>query len=129
MADGASSGAFQKLERNSLDGLSTDGTAAQSLESDGAGGFQWGKRFIAYSQALTPASVAANTTAEETFTVTGLATTDALLSVIKPTAQAGLGIVGIRISATNTLGITFSNNTVVPIVPTAAEAYKIHTWR
>lgn len=82
-----------------------------------------------YSQALTPAAVAANTTAEQTFTVTGVTTADKVLSINKPTAQAGLGIVGWRVSAANTVGITFSNNTAAGITPTAAETYQIITLR
>lgn len=82
------------------------------------------KQLRLYSQSLSPVSVAANTTAEQTFTVTGLTTTD-VVQVNKPTAQAGLGIVGMRVSAANTLAITFSNNTGTPIVPTAAETYKV----
>lgn len=77
---------------------------------------------------LTPASVAANTTAEQTFTVTGLAVND-VVWVNKPTAQAGLGIVGWRVSAASTLAITFSNNTASPIVPTAAQTYLIGVLR
>lgn len=78
----------------------------------------------AYDVEISPAAVAANTTAEQTFTVTGLLTTD-VVSVNKPTAQAGLGIVGARVSAADTLAITFSNNTGAAITPTAAETYKI----
>lgn len=74
---------------------------------------------------LSPAQVAANTTAEQTFTVAGLQSTDIPISVIKPTAQAGLGIVGFRVSANNTLAITFSNNTGAGITPTASQVYKI----
>lgn len=81
-----------------------------------------------YTAALTPSLVGANTTAEQTFTVTGLTTSD-VVAVNKPTAQAGLGIVGARVSATNTLAITFSNNTGSGITPTAAETYKVLAFR
>lgn len=77
------------------------------------------------SVAFTPASVAANTTAEQTFTVPGIIASDVCIDVTKPTSQAGLGIVMTRVTAANTVGITFSNNTASPIVPTAAEVYKI----
>lgn len=73
---------------------------------------------------LSPAQVAANTTAEQTFTVPGAKVGD-YVYVNKPSAQAGLGIVGARVSATNTVGITFSNNTGAGITPTASEAYLI----
>src|ERR1700684_1768206 len=78
-----------------------------------------------YSITLTPVSVAANTTAEQTFTVTGFATTD-MIMVQKPTAQAGLGIVIARVSAANTLAITYINATGSAITPTAAEAYQVY---
>jgi hypothetical protein len=85
-----------------------------------------------YSQAITPVSVAANTTAEQTFTVPGLAyggtTITALTSQVvvnKPTLQAGLGIAGARVSAQNQIGITFANATATAITPTAAEVYTV----
>ena len=73
---------------------------------------------------LSPAAVAANTTAEQTFTVSGVQVGD-FVDANKPTSQAGLGIVGVRVSAANTLAITFSNNTASPITPTAAETYTV----
>lgn len=79
----------------------------------------------ALSVALTPAIVAANTTAEQTFTVPGVRASDVVVQVSKPSAQAGLGIVGARVSAADTVGITFSNNTAAGITPTAAETYKL----
>lgn len=75
------------------------------------------------SVTLSPAQVAANTTAEQTFTVPGVNASDAVVAVSKPTAQAGLGIVGWRVSAANTVGVTFSNNTASPITPTASQVY------
>lgn len=78
--------------------------------------------------ALAPASVAAATTAEQTFTVNGLLPTD-LVIVQKPTAQAGIGVAGARVSAANTLGITFVNATAAtPTVPTA-ETYLLMVFR
>lgn len=82
-----------------------------------------------FTPALTPAAVAANTTAEQTFTVTGLATTDILLAVTKPTAQAGLSIAGTRITVANTLGITFGNHTAGAITPTAGETYRVSVFK
>lgn len=78
--------------------------------------------------ALTPAIVAANTTAEQTFTVPGLKTGD-FVYVNKPTNQAGLGIVNVRVSAANTVGISFSNNTASGITPTAGESYLFYYAR
>lgn len=82
----------------------------------------------AYDVTISPVSVAANTTAEQTFTVAGLTTSDHV-TVNKPTSQAGLGIAGVRVTAANTLGITFINATAAPIVPTASEVYKILATR
>lgn len=79
---------------------------------------------------LSPAQVAANTTAEQTFTVKGLKlNSDFITAVSKPTAQAGLGIVGWRVSADDTLAITFSNNTGSGITPTASQVYLIQVAR
>lgn len=80
-----------------------------------------------YSQTLTPVSVAAITTAEQTFTVTGLVAGSSVW-VNKPSWQAGLGIAGVRVSAANTLAITFVNTTGVAIVPTS-EAYIIGNFQ
>lgn len=74
------------------------------------------------SAALTPAAVAANTSAEQTFTLTGARLGDAIFAT-KPTAQAGLAIVGCRVSAFDQVAITFGNLTGAPITPTAAETY------
>lgn len=77
---------------------------------------------------LSPAQVAINTTVEQTFTVNGLIVGDFIV-VQKPTAQAGLGIVGSRVTAPNTLGITFANVTAGAITPTAGEVYLIKVGR
>lgn len=88
-----------------------------------------GGAFTVYKPTLSPAAVAANTTAEQTFTVTGVAVGDIVMFPNKPTAQAGLGIVGARVSAANVVAITFSNNTAGSITPTAAEVYSIAVLR
>ena len=69
------------------------------------------------------ASVAANTTAEQSFAVAGL-TTDMFVAVSKPSASAGLGICNARVGAAGTLALTFNNNTATPIDP-AAETYLV----
>lgn len=76
------------------------------------------------SVTLSPGIVAANTTAEQTFTVSGLQTGD-FVNVIKPSTQAGLGIVNARVSAANTLAIAFINATSATITPTASETYYV----
>jgi len=83
---------------------------------------------VIYSPTLTPTSVAANTTAEQTFTVTGLIAGSPVW-VNKPTAQAGLGIVGARVSAASTLAINFLNTTAGTLTPTAAEVYTVGNFQ
>jgi hypothetical protein len=73
---------------------------------------------------LSPISVAPNTAAEQTFTVTGLQVGD-FVNVMKPTTQAGLAIGNARVSAANTLAIAFINATAATITPTASEIYQV----
>lgn len=75
-----------------------------------------------YAVTVTALSVAPNTTAEQTFTVTGVATGQTV-AVTKPTVNAGVAIVGMRVSATNTVGITYANDTAATITPTLGETY------
>ena len=63
----------------------------------------------------------ASTTAEQTATLKGLRSTDKIISVTKPTHQTGLGVVGWRVSATDTIALTFE--TTATVTPTAAEVY------
>ena len=81
-----------------------------------------------YTPSLTPSSVAANTTAEQGFTVTGLVASSPVW-VNKPTSQIGLGILGCRVSAADTLAITFANCTSTAITPTAAETYTVGNFQ
>ena len=84
------------------------------------------QKALIFSAALTPASVAANTTAEQIFSLTsgtGIVLTD-FISLNKPTAQAGLGIVGIRASAVDQIAITYANTTAAAIIPTS-ETYLV----
>jgi len=71
------------------------------------------------------ASVAANTTAEQDITVAGLEATDILLSVAKPTVEAGIGIVGARIKAANTLAVTFVNATGTAVDEASEDGWKV----
>lgn len=72
---------------------------------------------------IDPASVGAATTAEQTFTVAGLQVGD-MVYVNKPANTPGLGIVNCRVSAANTLAITFANVTAAAI-DAAAEEYLV----
>jgi hypothetical protein len=79
-----------------------------------------------YIQLLTPQSVAANTTAEQTFTVTGLVFTNSVASTVKvtkPSMTAYLEVVGARVTAAGSLGITYQNNNSGAITPPAEYYY------
>lgn len=84
-------------------------------------------RFGVVSQSLDVTSVAANTTAERDFTVTGLKVGDYVM-VNKPSLSAGLGVAGVRVKAADTLSITYVNATGSGIDP-AAETYLIFWFR
>ena len=82
---------------------------------------------LLYSQSITPGAVAANTTAEQTFTVTGLVAGSPVW-INKPSFTTGISIVGVRVSAANTLAITFSNGTASSITP-PAETYLVGNFQ
>lgn len=70
------------------------------------------------SVSLTPAAVSANTTAAQTFTVPGLRVGDAV-HVNPPGLTAGSALVGARVSAADTLSITWVNATGGSLTPPA----------
>lgn len=80
-------------------------------------------RIAVYSQSLDVASVPANSTAEQTFTVSGLTTSDKVV-LNKPSHTAGLVVANARVSAADTLAVTFANISGAPIDP-AGEAYSV----
>lgn len=80
-----------------------------------------------FSQTLTPTSVSATDESVQTFTVTGLSTTD-IVVVNKPTNQANLSVIHAWVSAANTLSIKYINSSGSPITPTS-EAYLIISIR
>ena len=73
---------------------------------------------------INPASVATITTAEQTFTFPGVRLDDVVIAVVKPTNTAGVGIVNVRVSAADTIAITFVNPTAGS-VDAASETYKL----
>ena len=82
-------------------------------------------RFRFTSSDLTPASVAAQTTAEQAFT--GIPDVDAgdfVVATIKPTVDAGIAVAGARVSAAGEITLTFINATGGALTPTAAETYR-----
>jgi hypothetical protein len=79
------------------------------------------------------ASVAANISAEQTFTAPGVRTGD-LVFVNPPgvgTAllNAGLGVAGARVTAADTIGIRFINSTAGALDPSAAVDYAVFVVR
>lgn len=80
------------------------------------------------SIAVTPASVAANTSAEQTFSVSGVDVGDFV--AISTTASTGnaTGIIGARVSAANTVAIRYINPTGGALTP-AADTYLINVIR
>ena len=76
---------------------------------------------------LDPVAVLANTTSEQTFTVQGLEVQDRVI-LNKPTHTTGLVIGNVRVSATNTLAVTFGNLTANPIDP-PSESYRVSSVR
>lgn len=79
------------------------------------------------SQALTPVSVAAATCAEQTFTVQGLRVGD-FVDVTPPGITPGVAPCCARVSANNTLAVTFVNPTAGALVPLAG-TYQIQLNR
>jgi len=79
------------------------------------------------SQSLTPVSVGAATCAEQNFTVAGLLVGD-FVDVTPPSITAGVAAATARVSAANTLTVTFVNPTAGALVP-AAGVYQIQVTR
>jgi hypothetical protein len=75
-----------------------------------------------FTVSITPVSVAANTTAQQSFTIPGVRVGD-LVVAISPSLSAGVGVEGARVTAENTVAITFQNSTAAGVVP-AAGAYQ-----
>ena len=72
-----------------------------------------------YFPYLTSVAVAVNTTAEQTYTVTGLiAGSTVLVNKLTPFTN-NLVLVGARVSAANTLALTWANNSAVTATPVA----------
>lgn len=98
-------------------------TAGQSYVFAAASAFSPAPVMTVIQAALTPASVAANTTAAQNFTVPGLVAGTEVF-VTKPSVTPNLVVSGARVSAANTLTISYANNTGSPITP-PAETYLV----
>jgi hypothetical protein len=116
-------------QRHEPKGIST-ASSGQVYVANGAGSGEWTTpgRVVQLTASLTPTLIGANTSVEQTFTVTGLQTSDKLLQVIKPTHTTNLGIVGFRIVGANSLGISFMHIGGAGLTP-PAETYTILVWR
>jgi hypothetical protein len=68
---------------------------------------------------LTPAAVAANMTAAQTFTIAGLLTTDHVAIACVGAQTAGVFIADVRVSAADTLSVQFGNCTAGSLTPAA----------
>jgi len=84
-------------------------------------------RIYAIAVTFNPASVATVTTAEQTTTVTGLKPGDFVFWQ-KPTNTAGVGVVNARVSAVDTLAVTFVNPTAGG-VDAASETWQFLVFR
>jgi len=80
-----------------------------------------------YSAVVTPTSVSANSTSEQTITVLGLIA-GSIVHVVKPTHTSGIGIVNTRVSVNDTLAITYMNCTAGSLTP-ASETYLVYERR
>lgn len=85
-------------------------------------------KIITYTVTLDPSSVSANTTEEQTFTVTGIESSDVVLDVQKPSHTAGIVLGNSRASADDTLALTLGNLTGSPIDP-GSEDYLVTILR
>lgn len=74
---------------------------------------------LASSQTLSPASLAALATIENTLTVTGAAVGDIVVASPRTGLQSGLANAWNRVSAANTIKIAIQNCTAGALVPTS----------
>lgn len=70
---------------------------------------------------LTPVAVASATAVEQSFTVLGLQLMDACDVTFNGAQTAGIAIGNARVSAANTLSITFTNSTAGSLTPAAGQ--------
>lgn len=76
-----------------------------------------------------PAGLLSQTAPDTSQTVTGLATTDSITGVTKPTTQAGLLVGNARVSAANVLGLQYANASAATLTPTVSEVYGLRIFR
>ena len=94
-------------------------TAAETYTILGTSAISMRSNVFEVQSSIAPVAVAANTTAEQTVAVPGVLATDLVLGISKPTAQAGLGIVGMRVPSAGNIAITYVNDTAGSLTPTS----------
>jgi hypothetical protein len=71
-----------------------------------------------FSLSLTPAQVAAATSAYQNLTVTGVAVGDFVVCIGDPIANA-TAVTGAKVASANTVAVSFTNPTAGPLTPTS----------
>ena len=84
-------------------------------------------RHDVFEVSIVPVSVAANTVAEQAFTVTGVRG-DMAINVTPPSITAGVGLSSARVSANDTAQVAFVNPTGGALTPPSG-VYKFKTTR
>ena len=71
-----------------------------------------GMQLLKLTSSITPASVAVNSCAEQSFTISGINSGDVILSILQPSTSSpgtNIAIGGFRVSAANTVAVQFCN--------------------
>lgn len=91
------------------------------------GGFTF--RVVKFTASIDPASVAANVSAEQDFTFTGLAAGDIPVGLQMPVAMATLQVVPVRVDAADTLTVKATNTTAGAINIAAGQSITVTVLR
>lgn len=86
-------------------------------------------KLASFTVSLTPATVAPATTSEQTFTVTGLLTTDVVYVNAPGATVTTTGIVGSRVSAAGVLAVSFMNTSGTTTATPVSGAYIVGVLR
>jgi len=87
------------------------------------GGFAF--KVVKFTASIDPASVAANVSAEQNFTFTGLKAGDIPVGLDTPVAMATLQVVPVRVTADNTLVVKATNTTAGAINIAAGQSITV----
>jgi hypothetical protein len=110
---------------NALNGPLTTGALTVPSATIGASGTSLSS-YKRFAVVISPGAVSANTCAVQTFTVTGVTTSDLLVAVgiTNGSYNAGLSVTPGGNGTANTGYVNFCNNTASPITPTAGLTYE-----